>query len=90
MCRSALTDDKSGYILKKSVSCQKKDGHDHVHPSFFWYDSDKDLKVCFLVTGVIYSPLSENSAQYQAKKAIFAISWFVYTGNPIRQLKSWD
>ncbi len=22
-------------------------------PSFFWYDNDKDLKVCFLVTRVI-------------------------------------
>ncbi len=23
-------------------------------PSFFWYDNDKDLKVCFLVTCVLY------------------------------------
>ncbi len=29
---------------------QKKDGRGHVRPSFFWYDNDKDLKVCFLVT----------------------------------------
>ncbi len=39
---------------KKSVSYQKKDGHIHAHPSFFWYDNDKDLKVCFLVTRVIF------------------------------------
>ncbi len=37
------------YILEKSVSCQKKDGHGHL---FFGYDNDKDLKVCFLVTCV--------------------------------------
>ena len=40
------------YILEKSVSYRKKDGHGHGHPSFFWYDNDKDLKVCFLVTHV--------------------------------------
>ena len=34
---------------KKSVSYQKKDGRGHVRPSFFWYNDDKDLKVCFLV-----------------------------------------
>ncbi len=26
---------------------------DHAHPSFFWYDNDKDLKVCFLVMHLI-------------------------------------
>ncbi len=39
------------YILEKSVSYQKKDGG--ACPSFFWYDNDKDVKVCFLVTRVI-------------------------------------
>ncbi len=39
---------------EKSVSYQKKDGCGHARPSFFWYDNDKDLKVCFLVTHVIY------------------------------------
>ncbi len=34
------------------MSCQKKDGRGHARPSFFWYDNDKDLKVCFLVTRV--------------------------------------
>ncbi len=34
------------YILKKSVSYQKKDGRGH--------DNDKDLKICFLVTRVDY------------------------------------
>ena len=38
------------YTLEKSVSCQKKDGRGHVCPSFFWYNNNKDLKVCFLVT----------------------------------------
>ncbi len=42
------------YILKKSVSCKKKDGHGHAHPSFFWYDNNKELKVCFLVTRVTW------------------------------------
>ncbi len=37
---------------EKSVSYQKKDGRGHPHLSFFWYDNDKDLKVCFLVTHV--------------------------------------
>ncbi len=37
---------------KKSVLYQKKDGRGHARPSFFWYDNDKDLKVCFLVTRV--------------------------------------
>ncbi len=32
---------------KKSMSYQKKDGSGHAHPSFLWYDNDKDLKVCF-------------------------------------------
>ncbi len=32
---------------------QKKDGRGHEHPSYFWYDNDKDLKVCFLVTHLI-------------------------------------
>ncbi len=33
------------YILEKSVSYQKKDGHGHVRPSSFWYNNDNDLKV---------------------------------------------
>ncbi len=39
---------------KKSVSYQKKDGRGHARPSFFGYDNDKDLKVCFLVTQVMF------------------------------------
>ena len=39
---------------KKSLSYQKKDGHDQVRPSFFWYDIDKDLGVCFHVTCMSY------------------------------------
>ena len=42
------------YILEKSVSYQKKDGCGHAHPSFFGYDNDKNLKVCFLVTHVMW------------------------------------
>ncbi len=38
------------YILKKSVSYQKKDGRGHDNDK----DNDKDLKVCFLVTRVIH------------------------------------
>ena len=41
------------YILEKSVSCQKKDGHGHARPSFFWRDNDKDLNVSFLVMHII-------------------------------------
>ncbi len=41
------------------MSYQKKDGHGHVQPSFFWYDNDKDLKVCFLMAHVILSKLDE-------------------------------
>ncbi len=37
---------------EKSVSYQKKDGRGHARPSFFWYDNDKDLMVCFLVTRI--------------------------------------
>ncbi len=44
--------DITDYILKKSVSCQKKDGCGHARLPFFWYDND--LKVCFLVTRVKY------------------------------------
>ncbi len=40
------------YVLEKSVSCQKKDGHGHACPSFFGYDNDQDLKVCFLAMRV--------------------------------------
>ena len=36
------------------MSYQKKDGRGHARPSCFWYDNDKDLKVCFFVTRVIY------------------------------------
>ncbi len=39
---------------EKSVSYQKKDGRDHTRPTFFWYDNDKDLKVYFLMTRIIY------------------------------------
>ncbi len=39
---------------KTSLSDQKKDGRGLARPSFFWYDTDKDLKVCFLVTCVMY------------------------------------
>ncbi len=43
---------------KKSESYQKKDGRGHARPSFFWYDNDKDIKVCFLVMHFI-SQLSD-------------------------------
>ncbi len=39
---------------KKSVSYKKKDGPGHGYPSFFLYDNDKDLKVCFLMTHLNY------------------------------------
>ncbi len=42
---------------EKSVSYQKKDGRGHARPSFFWYDNDKDLKVCFLVMCVVYATI---------------------------------
>ncbi len=45
------------YFLEKSVSC-------HARPSFFWYDNNKDLKVCFLVTRVLCE-LSYNSLHTQ-------------------------
>ena len=35
---------------EKAVSYQNKDGHSQARPSSVWYDNDKDLKVCFLVT----------------------------------------
>ncbi len=54
---------------KKSVSYQKNDGRGHARPSFFWYDNDKDLKVCFLVTrvnfGVFPGLLLGNNREYQ-------------------------
>ncbi len=37
-----------------SMSYQKEDGRGHTWPSFFWYDNDKDLKVCFLMTHLNY------------------------------------
>ncbi len=40
---------------EKSVSYQKKDGRGHARPSFFWYDNDKDFKVCFLMTHLNYN-----------------------------------
>ncbi len=40
--------------FKKSVSYQKKDGHVWLRPSFFWYDNDKDLKVCLLMPHLLY------------------------------------
>ncbi len=46
--------DIINYILEKLVSYQKKDGRGSARPSLFWYDNDKDFKVCFLMTGVIY------------------------------------
>ena len=33
---------------KNLESYQKKDGHSYARSSFFWYDNDKDLNVCFL------------------------------------------
>ncbi len=45
---------------KKSVSYQMKDGCGHARPSFICYDhddNDKDLKLCFLLTHLVCSPL---------------------------------
>ncbi len=47
---------------EKSVSYQKKDGHGHACSFFFWYDNDKDLKVCFLVTCIRESVKLEGSS----------------------------
>ncbi len=35
------------------LTYQKTDGRTWLRPSFFWYDNNKDLKVCFLVTHFI-------------------------------------
>ena len=35
--------DIKDHILKKLVSCHKKDGRGHARPSFFWHDNDNDL-----------------------------------------------
>ena len=37
--------DVSRVNSEKSVSYQKKDERGHTHPSLFWFDNDKDLKV---------------------------------------------
>ncbi len=50
---------------EKSVSYQKKDGHGQAHPSFFWYDNDKDVKVCFLVTHLKWYDLFAGPAPCQ-------------------------
>ncbi len=50
-----------------SVSYQKKDGRGHARPSFFWYDNDRDLKVCFLVTRVISCPPLNTPSAYKPK-----------------------
>ncbi len=39
--------------IKVFVDVIPKEGR-WLRPSFFWYDNDKDLNVCFLVTCVIY------------------------------------
>ena len=53
---------------KKQVSYQKHDGRGHARPAFFWYDNEKDLKVCFLVTRIMcsrqfYHPIHFNELQ---------------------------
>ena len=45
---------------------QKKDGRGHAGPSFFWYDNDKDLNVCFLVMRVNVSSI-DSIALHQGK-----------------------
>ncbi len=50
---------------EKSVSYKKKDGRGHACPSFFWYDNDKDLKVCFLVTRAVYQGNAAGAWQNQ-------------------------
>ncbi len=43
-----------------SLSYQKKDGRAWPRPSFFWYDTDKALKVGFLVTHLIFHWVGED------------------------------
>ncbi len=84
---------------KKSVSYQKKDGRGHARPSFFWYDNDKDLKVCFPVTHVrcsfylIGQKLSRMSISNQDNgPSLFFMAFFVHLMKPeecILQL-SWN
>ncbi len=38
-------------ILKGRCHTKRRMGH--ARPSFFWYDNDKDRKVCFLVTHIL-------------------------------------
>ncbi len=41
-------------VYSHKVGVMPKEGWTHhSRPSFFWFDNDKDLKVCFLVTRVI-------------------------------------
>ncbi len=41
--------------MKSKESNSKKSVSYHACPSFFWYDNEKDLKVCFLVAHVSLS-----------------------------------
>ncbi len=59
---------------KKSVSYQKKDGRGHARPSFFWYDNDKDLKVCSFVTRVMCSASYTGCGQTK-HHTTFPLSW---------------
>ena len=37
-------------------------GHGHARPSFYWYDNNKDLKVCFLVMrAMLYDDRTEQA-----------------------------
>ncbi len=68
---------------ERSVSYQKKDGRCHAHPSFFWYDNDKDLKVCFLVTHAINAWLFSEWFIFQelnlAKNAVITFCFYAVT-----------
>ncbi len=51
----SLFDERHEKIDLESLllSYQKEEGRAWQRPSFFWYDNDKDRKVCFLVTQLI-------------------------------------
>ena len=60
-------------ILKKSVSYQKNDGRGH-----FWYDNDKYLEVCFLVTHIIYVHPENYLLQYQPTSHCKQLTWLLH------------
>ena len=71
-----------GLYSRKVCVMRKKDGRGHSHPSFFWYDNDKDLNMLKVFFSHDTSQLRVLTISYMPSRTLSSSPYYYYRHQP--------